>query len=243
MPRKPVVGFKKRRRNIAPSQLQDLGIERSVETVAEEPPQIEKGVRKIYRKGERPANLALPQSPIHTGSEEDEQIMAASHPGELHKLGFGFWSWSNDTSIPTVPTVLPQQLFEIEIKKLDTLVVIDWRTYALKNIGGNLEVMFPGELDDSNFAITVRRGGGKGAGLGFYAYGPGLAAPAGNQFDQNAVGLLDAGSALTWPGRFRYIIRGPERLSVFIHYKAAALPPYAIPAVVASQIMGYYRFG
>ena len=226
----------KERRNISPGLLRDLRIE-NISTIAkEEPAQGFVALEEELSKT-KPKTSAPPMAVSKTISLDDEQIYAAAHPGDLQRLGFDFYEWTNDVSVGLAPFVNPLTVLQVEIKQNDTLVLVDWRNFAHKNIGGNLVIMTPGELDDSNFSVLLSKKG-RGSGIGVYAYGSGVP-----RFDSNAVGRLDQSTTFLWPGKFRYIIRGPELIKVQIRYLAPALPPYSVPAVFASTLIGYYRQG
>jgi hypothetical protein len=234
----------KKVRNISPSLLKELNLEGDLESIVSHE-SVAPTSEFIEIAGEvkalKPKSHAPSIEPRKTLSETEELIYAAVHPGDLVRLGFEYFEHTNDVPVPAQPGTALVRVVQVPIREKDIFVFLDWRNYALKNIGGNLMPMYPGEMDNSHFDIFLGTGSGIGNAIGRYFYGPGNQGQ--TPIPINAIGTIDTMSTFQWPGRFRYIIEGPRVISVHIRYKAAALPPYAIPAVVASKVIGYYKQG
>ncbi len=185
----------------------------------------------------RPTNELVPNRPLlyRRLNVEDEWIYTADTPGKLELLGFTYFDFGADYEVPGEVTESPVVVQNISLGEREVMIIMDWRIYALKNISGNLEPMFPAEIRANNFYIDLTKGSSGGTVVDRSI------SLLDNDKEQNAVMCLATSEGFTWPGRFCHIIRGRATLRVKMHYRTAIIAPYTTPYVVGTQISGFRR--
>lgn len=167
--------------------------------------------------------------------DDESLVLKAKSPGELIMLGFRYFEKWADWSDPFTVSATPSRVLTLSVSDKDgIMVILDWRNYAYRNVGGLLVPIRPGELSPVNVLFNIKLNNTPG--LGSYQYTPteGVAG-------QNAVGNLCTENNFAWPGRMMELMRYQQSLTVEMQKLALAVPPNAEPARVTTQIIGFYR--